>query len=293
MTTLLTVVPERNIAGAVPTAPIARRLAIRLLGSGDRVRVLVPALEAHDWPEAVEVVIGDITQPGESTSAFHSIDRMFLAGASPDSVYDVVQLVEEGGVDHIVVLSSHGPELEVQWPPDSWYWLAIEVVVERSSAKWTHIRPSAVMASMLTGAGATWADLIRTREMIREAYVDARYPFIDEDDLAAVVVAAMSDDRYSGRVLEASGEPVSVRERIQIISEALGRDIPFEEISPDDAREVWSRQGWSEDVAEVSLNARAAFLAQPPESDPTVEQVLGRPPTGFERWFSKRKDEFR
>jgi hypothetical protein len=56
MTTLLTVVPERNIAGAVPTAPIARRLAIRLLGSGDRVRVLVPALEAHDWPEAVEVV---------------------------------------------------------------------------------------------------------------------------------------------------------------------------------------------------------------------------------------------
>lgn len=293
MTSLLTVVPERNIPGAVPTAPVARRLAIRLIEAGDRVRVLVPASEVHDWPEAVEVVVGDITEPRESTSAFDGIDRMFLAGASPDSVYDAIQLAEEGGVRRIVDLSSHGPEFEIQWPPDSWFWLAIEVVVERSSAKWTHIRPSAVMASMLTGAGATWADLIRTGDMIREAYPDARYPFIDEDDLAAVVVAALSDDAYSGRVLEASGAPVSIRERIQIISEALGRDIPFEEISPDEAREVWSRQGWSEEVAEVTLTARSAFLAQPPEPDPTVEQVLGRPPTGFKRWCFKFIDEFR
>ena len=218
---------------------------------------------------------------------------MFLAGASPDSVYDAVQLAEEGGVRHIVDLSSHGPEFEIQWPPDSWYWLAIEVVVERSSAMWTHIRPSAVMASMLTGAGATWADLIRVGDTIQEAYPDARYPFIDEDDLAAVVVAALSDDKYSGRVLEASGAPVSIRERIQLISEALGRVIPFEEISPDEAREVWSRQGWSEEVTEVTLTARFAFLAQPPEPDPTVEQVLGRPPTSFMRWFSKCIDEFR
>lgn len=293
MTTLLTAVPERNIAGAVPTVPVARRLAIRLLEAGDRVRVLVPASEVHDWPEAVEVVEGDITQPAESPGAFHGIDRMFLAGASPDTVYEAVQLAEEGGVSRIAVLSSHGPEFEIQWGPDSWFWLAIEVVVERSSAKWTHIRPSAVMASALTGAGATWAELIRAGDKIREACPDARYPFIDEDDLAAVVVAAMSDDRYSGGILEASGEPVSSRERIQMIGEALGRDIPFEEISPEEAREVWKRQGWSEDIAEVSLNARAAFLEQPPELDPTVEQVLGRPPTSFRQWVSKHIDKFR
>ncbi len=170
MTTLITGVPERNIAGAVPTAPVARRLAIRLLEAGDSVRVLVPVSEAHDWPETVEVVVGDI--------------------------------------------------------------------------------------------------------------------------LAAVVVAAMSDDRYSGRILEASGEPVSASERIRIIRETLARDIPFQEISPDEALKLWSRQGWSEDVTEVSLNARAAFLAQPPEADPTVEQVLGRPPTGFKRWFSRHIDKF-
>lgn len=293
MTTLLTVVPERNIAGAVPTAPVARRLAIRLLEAGDPVRVLAPASAVHGWPEAVEVVVGDITHPGGSSGAFQSIDRMFLAGASPDSVYEAVQLAEEGGAGHISVLSSHGPEFEIQWPPDSWSWLAIEVVAERSSAKWTHIRPSAVMASMLTGAGATWADLIRTGEPIREAYMDARYPFIDEDDLAAIVFAAMTDERYTGGILEASGAPLSARERIRIISEGLGRDIPFEQVSPEEAREVWSRQGWSEEVVEVSINARAAFLAQPPESDPAVETVLGRPRTSMNHWLSRHMGAFR
>ena len=68
MTSLLTVVPERNIPGAVPTAPVARRLAIRLIEAGDRVRVLVPVSEVHGWPKAVEVVVGDITQPLDSTS---------------------------------------------------------------------------------------------------------------------------------------------------------------------------------------------------------------------------------
>lgn len=293
MRSLLTVVPERNIPGAVPTAPVARRLAIRLIETGDQVRVLVPSSEAHDWPQAVDVVVGDVTQPRNSTRAFHGIDSMLLAGATPDSVYDAVQLAKEGRVHRIVDLSSHGPEFEIQWPPDSWYWLAVEIVVERSSAKWTHIRPSAVMASVIAGAGATWADLIRSGDMIREAYPDARYPFIDEDDLAEMVLVALSEDKYSGRVLEASGAPVSIRERIEILSKALGRAILFEEISPDEAREVWCRQGWSEEVAEVTLAARAAFHAQPPESDPTVEQVLGRPPTDFTQWCSRCINEFR
>jgi putative NAD(P)-binding protein len=166
MTTLITALPPRTAPGAVPTGPIGRRLAQRLRATGEAVRVLAPRPETSGWPDGAQVIDGDITRPQRSSAAFDGVDQLLLAGAAPDTVTDVVDRAVAGGVRRIVVLSSHGPEFEVTLPPQQWYWLAIERAVEASSARWTHLRPSAVNASMLPEGcpypGASWAELIRT-----------------------------------------------------------------------------------------------------------------------------------
>jgi uncharacterized protein YbjT (DUF2867 family) len=158
MTTLITVVPPGRLPGAVPTGPVGRQLAQRLLRAGEAVRVLAPKEEAWGWPAGVELIEGSVRRPGEAPHAFVGLDRMFLAGATfearaeaPDAVCEVVRRAVDGGVQNVVVLSSHRPLFEIEQPPEQWHWLAVERAVEASCPCWTHIRPYAVMASMLVG----------------------------------------------------------------------------------------------------------------------------------------------
>jgi uncharacterized protein YbjT (DUF2867 family) len=305
VTTLITAVPPRRVPGAVPTGPVGRQLARRLLSRGENVRVLAPEPEAAGWPDGTEVIIGSVLRPAESPTAFAGADRLFLAGATPESlwerppvaVHDVVRRATEGGVRRIVVLSSHGPVFEVDLPPRQWYWLAVERAVEASGVAWTHIRPSAVMASMLADGypptGSAWAESIRVERVVREPNGDAAYPFLDEDDLAAVADTAFFDDTYDGSIVEALGAPVSARERVRLIADAIGEPVRFEELTPDQAREHWRRHGWPDETIEATLWAQARFLAEPLPPDHTIERILGRPPRTCARWVSDHADAFR
>ncbi len=266
--------------------------------------MLAPGQEAADWPAGAEVIKGSVLQPAESPRAFDGIDRMFLAGATPETrserpeaVYEVVRRAVDGGAQHMVVLSSHGPVFEARQPPEQWFWLAVERAVEASPASWTHIRPSAVMASMLAGGypptGSSWAETVRRDRVVREPNGDAGYPFVDEDDLAAVAAVALFDRACAGSIVEALGPPIAARERAALIGQAIGERVGFEELTPDQARELWRWQGWPAETIEVTLWAQAQFLAQPLAPDPAIERILGRPPRTFAQWLESHVDAFR
>jgi uncharacterized protein YbjT (DUF2867 family) len=303
VTTLITVVPPRRLPGAVPTGPVGRRLARQLLAAGETVRVLAPGPEARGWPDGVELIEGSVLDPAASPQAFSGLDRMFLAGATPETrdqtprpVYEVLRRAADGGVRQATVLSSHGPVFEIRQPPEQWYWLAVERAVEESIPSWTHIRPSAVMASILDEGypptGSSWAATIRGNGVIREPNIDAAYPFIDEDDLAAVAVVTLLSTAHAGSVIEAIGPSISTRARIDIISNAIGRPVNLEELSPDQARQLWREQGWPAETIETTLWAQAQFIAQPLAPDTTIERVLGHPARTFEQWINAHLDAF-
>jgi uncharacterized protein YbjT (DUF2867 family) len=297
MTTLITAVQPRKAPGAVPTGPVGRQLAKRLLAVGEQVRILAPAPEHTGWPTGVQVLDGDITRPPETSHVFNGVDRLFLAGAAPDTVIDVVDRAIAGGVRCVVVLSSHGPEFEITLPPKQWHWLAIERAVEASPARWTHLRPSAVNASMLPEGcpypGASWAELIRTRQTIRQPHGAAAIPHLDEDDLAAVAAAALFDASYASTIVEIAGPPISARGRVEVISQAIRQKIQFEELRPNQARELWRQQGWREDTIDIALWAQAHVAAHPVEFDPSIERILGRPPHSFAQWVRNHATAFR
>lgn len=220
-------------------------------------------------------------------------EAMFLAGATPQTVRPLVTAAVAAGVRRVVVLSSHGPEFEIEHPPQTWFWLAIERAVEELAPEWTHIRPAAVMGSMLAGGypatGVGWLESIRAEGVVREPR--GYYPFIAERDLAAVAAAALLKPGYTGKILEAVGPPISTQERVDAIARALGRPIRIEGIGEEEARKLWREQGVDEDAITVTLyglaeySGRTDFYREWTASQrPTVEEIIGRPLTSYADW---------
>ncbi|WP_445269657.1 SDR family oxidoreductase [Streptomyces sp. DSM 41634] len=302
---LLTVVRPRKGEGNSPTGIVGRRLARQLLALGRRVRVMAEPGQCGGWPDAVEVVEGSIARPLDCSRAFDGVEALFLAGADPSTVHDVLALARKAAARRIALLSSHGPEYEEANPPETWFWLAIEKAVEHSGIAWTHIRPSAVMGAAIEGTypatGSDWPDTVRAEGVVREAFLDrGHYPFIHEEDLAAVAAAALIGDDYTGTVIEAVGPPLSTRSRIRGIAAALGRDIDTVDLTPDESRAIWHRLGWPGGAIDVTLyaleeyGARFAELLQwTLDQRPSVQDITGRPPLTYDDWVSENIDVFR
>ncbi|MFI6392794.1 SDR family oxidoreductase [Nonomuraea sp. NPDC050547] len=302
---LLTVVAARKEAGSSPTGIVGRNLARQLLATGVRVRVLAETGLLDGWPAGAEVVEGSITRPREHAAAFDGVDGVFLAGANPSTVHDALDLALAAGVGRIAVLSSHGPEYEADYPPETWFWLAIEKAVERSKMEWTHIRPSAVMGAMIEGTypatGSDWPRTIRAGHVVREPFLDeGHYPFIHEDDLAAVALAALRTGDHVGTIVEAVGVPISTRSRVDGIAKAIGHAVDAVEVTPEEGRDAWRRDGWPDSGIDVTLYAleeygtRLAELTQwTLDQRPSVRDIIGRPPRTYDDWAGENAGLFR
>ena len=296
---LLTAVAPRKDAGSSPTGIVGRCLARRLLDAGDRVRVLAEPGQTDGWPDGTDLVEGSVTRPLDHAAAFAGVGTVFLAGAVADTTPDVVRLARDAGAAKVVVLSSHGTEYEPDYPPETWFWLAIEHAVERSCLRWTHIRPSAVMGAAIEGTypatGSDWPETIRGERTVREAFLQSGYyPFIHEDDLAAVAAVAMRTDDHVGAVLEAVGPPISTRSRLAGIGRAIGCEITGVEVSPEDSRAIWRRHGWTDSGIDVTLYALREYHIRLDEltawtdaQRPSVADLIGRRPRSFDDWATE------
>ncbi len=78
---------------------------------------------------------------------------------------------------------------------------------------------------------------------------------------------------------------------VQDIGSALGRDVPFVEVSREEAEAVLARAmgeyaGWY-------LDGRVLLVDHPQSALTTVEEVLGRPATSFAQWAAANVELFR
>lgn len=114
---------------------------------------------------------------------------------------------------------------------------------------------------------------------------DVRTPFVDAEDIAAVVVAALTQDGHAGRTYEVTGpRALSFAEATEIVGRAAQRTVRF-----DGGAEAYAARMGALGMPEAQTRAEiAAFAALAAEGDqaPTgdVERVTGRPPAAFEEY---------
>jgi uncharacterized protein YbjT (DUF2867 family) len=135
-----------------------------------------------------------------------------------------------------------------------------------------------------------WAETIRAEGVVRAPYGAAAYPHVHEADVAT---AALLGDGHSCRKYTVSGpEPITQIEQERTIGAAIGREIRFEELIPEQARKLWS-PFMPEAEIDTELMILGESVDKPQKVWKTFEQVIGRPGRNYAQWTADHTNDFR
>lgn len=191
-----------------------------------------------------------------------------IPGAT-DSIRTFVEAAKCHGVKRAIILSGRG-ETEAQ---------ASERIVMESGLAWTVVRASWFDQNFSEGA---FIDMVQAGRITLPGG-DVPEPFVDVDDIADVVVAALTRTGHDGEIYEVTGPRLLTFEDIAAeLSRATGREIVFAEISHEAFVADVAASGAPQDVVWIMdflfatvLDGRNAYLSD------GVERALGRPPKDF------------
>jgi uncharacterized protein YbjT (DUF2867 family) len=154
-----------------------------------------------------------------------------------------------------------------------------EAALQASGVPWTNVRASwfnqnfsegYLIDGVLAGAVALPAGAVPE-------------PFIDVDDIADVIVAALADERHANKLYELTGpRALTFAQAVNEIAAAVGRPIRYTQISPQEFASGMRQAGIPDDVVAlldelftVVLDGRNSQVMH------GVEEVLGRPAREF------------
>lgn len=278
------------------TGNVGRNVVSQLVRRGAKVRTITRDPGAARFSKDVEVLEADLTRPDTIRRALDGVEGMYLFPIAyktrqlesfDDYVVtaDIPGLARDAGVQRIVLLSSNA----VLHDGDPHHQEA-EEAVEASGVDFTLLRPGEFCMNKLFG----WGHSIRTADVVRSGFPNAVGVPIHEADVAAVAVAALLKDGHLSARYEMTGpQALTEREQVGEIAAGLGRDIAFEELTPEQARQEWIDQGLPAGVVDEMLEHSGKFASKPPAVVETVEQVTGRPGRTLRQWAADHRADFR
>lgn len=226
---------------------------------------------------------GDLVDPESLAAALVGVDAVFLLWPfySAGGASDVVDAIARNA-RRIVYLSAEDPAHD----PES-VWTIVERRIEESELEWTFLRPTGFAKNTLA-----WADQIRLG-VVRGPYGEAARSLIDERDIAAVAVRALTEDGHAGKTYVLTGpETVTQAEQVRIIGEAIGRPVIWEEQSRADARPDLVKIFGDESFVDRALDTWAGFVTRPERVTATVEEITGVTARSFRQWATAHAEDF-
>jgi uncharacterized protein YbjT (DUF2867 family) len=273
-----------TVAGA--TGNVGGALVELLAAEGHEVRAIVRRAGARRWPDGVTEVTGDLTDGTGLRPAFAGAQGAFLLSGYDDA--GLVEALRAGGVERVALLSSSSVPTSDLGNAIAAYHIRSEQALRESGLAWTFLRPNSFSTNALQ-----WADAIRAGEPVVAPFADVAVAVNDPRDVAAVAAVALTGGDHDGAALRITGpEALLPRERVAIVGELLGRELPFR--AQDDAE---ARADMSARMPAAYVDALFDFFVAGAADEttvlPTVEQVLGRPPRSFRAWALEHADAFR
>ncbi|KYF94640.1 hypothetical protein BE17_22110 [Sorangium cellulosum] len=264
----------------------------QLVEAGQKVRALVrdPA-RLGERGSLVEVVKGDLARPETLDAAFAGVDRALVVctgGDLPALAGNAAAAAKRAGVRHIVLLSSATAVDEHDHTIARWHREA-EAKVKASGLAWTMLQPGAFATNALM-----WVGSIKAQGAVFQATGDGKSAPIDQRDIAAVAVKALTSPGHEGKSYVLTGpEALSAAEQVAKISAAIGRPLRFVDVTEEALREGMEKAGVPEvfirAIVEIQALVKAGHGERP---TPTVEQLLGRKARTFDEWLERHGRAF-
>jgi uncharacterized protein YbjT (DUF2867 family) len=264
------------------TAPVGRSIVEQLVAAGEPVRALTRDPGKAGLPAGAEVVAGDLSDPASLAAAMESVSAVFLLAVVPGFEDGFLGAAKDAGVHRIVFQSSGAIDDAATEQPDeiAAFHHGIEQAIRASGLEWTFLRLEVSSADALHWAFDVPAQLA-AGDVVRGPYSDAAGSPLHFEDLAAVAVAALTDDRHAGEKYSLTGpRSLTHAEQIALIGAAHGRELRYEELAPEAAREAMGPYA----PVDVLMAAWERHRSTPAPVMDTVERVTGRPPRSVEQW---------
>jgi len=258
------------------TGNIGRLVVDELLALGaDDVRALTVDPDRAALPAGVEVVRGFLGRPSTLPTAYANVDVLYLAPHLP-TVTEACRLAAEAGIARIVDLAG----------PKGGLWQPIEDAVEACGVPCTHLEPGEFMSN-----ATLWARQIKAGDVVRDTCADAINAPIAQEDVAAVAARVLLSASHAGRSYELTGpEALSRRRKVELIGQALGRDLRYVELPRDEAIEELTHDMGPH--AAWYVDGQEALRAHPQPAVPTVAALTARPATTFLEWVRAHQKLF-
>ncbi|NEW40819.1 NAD(P)H-binding protein [Nocardia cyriacigeorgica] len=266
---------------------VGREAVEQLHKAGVDVRALVRRPESAGLPAGVEVVRGDLSDPGSLDGALEGVHGVFLVWPTLDAdaaAPAVVRLLAERA-RHVVYLSAMGADEQVGGVAGSHGYL--ERLIDDTGVGRTFVR-----AGGFAGNDLGWAESIRTEGVVREHFDEWRRSVIHERDIAAVGVQALLEGR-TGTVYEVTGpELLTAPQRAEIIADVIGVPVRFEKMPREEMRAGMSAWMPVDEVDNV-LREMDEKTALPEPVLSTVAEVTGAPAHTYREWVTDHMADFR
>jgi uncharacterized protein YbjT (DUF2867 family) len=170
----------------------------------------------------------DWSKPAGWATALNGVSKAYVTfqpdlavNGAAEAIAALSDQANEMGVKHIVLLSGRG-EPGAQ---------RAEAALQASGVAWTCVRASWFNQNFSEGYlldGVLAGEIALPAGAVRE-------PFIDADDIADVVVAALTDECHANRLYEVTGpRAMTFADAVAEIAAGVGRPIRYTQITPED-----------------------------------------------------------
>lgn len=189
-----------------------------------------------------------------------------------------VQIAAEAGLEHIVLLSGRGEEGAER----------AEQILKASGISWNIVRASWFAQNF---SESFMLEGILAGELVLPAD-DTVEPFIDVDDIADVVLAALTQPGMRNKLFEVTGpRAMTFAQCVAEISEATGYPVKYSPVPIDTYIDALKEQGAPEDLQWLLRELfTVVFDGRNSNVMSGVEEALGRPATDFKTYVQKTID---
>ncbi|GAA2620255.1 NmrA family NAD(P)-binding protein [Actinomadura fulvescens] len=271
------------------TAHFGRQTVEALVGAGEQVRALTRDPASAGLPEGVEVVRGDLEKPETFGAALADVTSVFLVLPYGLDATAFIEAAAKAGVERIVFLSSGAivDGLDTQRDVIAEYHAGVEKAITATGVDSTMIRILFPAINSLA-----FGMQLKGGDVVRGAYAGAAYSMIHERDVADVAARVLTTGGHAGRVYELTGpQSLTQVEQIQVLGEALGRPLRFEEVDDKVLRE---QMGRFMDPAFVNalFDLMGATVGRPAPLNSLVKEITGHEPRTYAQWASEHVADF-
>ena len=264
---------KSNILVIGGTGKTGRKVVQGLKEAGHKVRIgSRSASPAFDWD-----------QPKTWSGSLQGMEKVYITFQPDLAVPGALKAIEvligkakQAGVKKVVLLSGKG-EREAELCEQVVIHSGLDYTIVRASWFNQNFSESFLLEPILDG-------------FVAMPQADVKVPFVDTDDIADVVVAALLKGEHNGNIYQLTGpRQLTFKEVIHEISEATGRNIAFTSITLSAYAQVMKQQGVPADYVWLIEYLFSEVLGNPNIAEMTndIEKVMGRRPKDISKYIEE------